>query len=314
MSGFLLEARELGKYFSLGRGRFVRAVDGVSFHLDQNEILGIVGESGCGKSTLGRLALRLIKATAGEVFFRGGNITALGHRELSRIRGAMQMVFQNPFASFNPKLRLSAALMEVCRHYGMSAGQGRERIASLFSDTGLSEDLLSRWPNELSGGQLQRAAIARALLSSPELIVADEPLSALDVSVQAQLLNLLGDLRKTRKTAMLFISHDMTVVEYLCDKVAVMYLGRIVETAPAGELFDHTLHPYTRSLIASVPRIDGKGKTGRTILKGETPNPGEIVSGCPFAPRCAEVRKRCRTEAPALREAAAGHWASCHLV
>jgi oligopeptide/dipeptide ABC transporter ATP-binding protein len=285
----------------------------VSFQVDRNEILGIVGESGCGKSTLGRLILRLIEPSEGQVFFRGRDITVLRRRELSPLRRAMQMVFQNPFASFNPKIRISAALMEVCRYYGMSRDQGQERIAALFADTGLSEELLVRWPQELSGGQLQRLAIARALLSDPALMVADEPLSALDVSVQAQLLNLLENLRKTRSVSMVFISHDMTVVEYLCDRVAVMYLGQIVEMAPAEELFRHTLHPYTRSLIAAAPRINGKAAE-RIPLKGETPNPAEKIAGCPFAPRCPGVEELCRTEAPAIREAAAGHLVRCGRV
>jgi oligopeptide/dipeptide ABC transporter ATP-binding protein len=315
----------LKKYFPLSKGRFLRAVDGVTLELGRNEILGVVGESGCGKSTLGRMLLRLIKPTAGQVFFKGEDISALGHRALGPIRRAMQMVFQNPFASFNPRVRVADALMEVCRYYGMSREQGRERIASLFKDTGLSEELLIRWPRELSGGQLQRLAITRALLSEPDLIVADEPLSALDVSVQAQLLNLLESLRKNHDTSMLFISHDMTVVEYLCDRVAVMYLGRIVESAPSAELFGRTLHPYTRSLIAAVPRLEGGG-TERPLLKGETPNSSVNIEGsfktagypgttsCPFAPRCPEAVDRCRAEAPAIREPAPGHLVSCHQV
>ncbi|MDR2607345.1 MAG: ABC transporter ATP-binding protein [Treponema sp.] len=311
-AGMLLEVKDVAKYFSLKGGRLLRAVNGVSFSIAAHEILGIVGESGCGKSTLGRLALRLIEPSAGQVFFRGEEITALGRREITRIRAGMQMVFQNPFASFNPRIRIAGALMEVCRYYGMSAEAGRERIASLFGDIGLSEGLLGRWPQELSGGQLQRLAIARALLSEPALIVADEPISALDVSVQAQLLNLLGDLRSTHAAAMLFISHDMTVVEYLCDRVAVMYMGKIVESASTPEIFANTLHPYTRSLIAAVPRLGG----GDRIIpaRGEPPNPAEKISGCPFAPRCPEAGERCRREAPEIREALDGHIVSCHQI
>jgi ABC-type oligopeptide transport system ATPase subunit len=247
----LLEVRGLKKYFPPKGGTALRAVNGVSFTLGENEILGIVGESGCGKSTLGRLALRLIEPTAGQVFFRGQEITA-PHR-------AMQMVFQNPFASFNPRLRITESLMEVCRFYGMSRAAGRAEIAALFADMGLSTDLLDCRPRVLSGGQLQRLALCRALLSNPALIVADEPLSALDVSIQAQLLNLLSDLRTTRSLSMLFISHDMTVVEYLCDRVAVMYRGQIVELAGTEELFRSPLHPYTKSLIAAVPGMRGAG-------------------------------------------------------
>jgi oligopeptide/dipeptide ABC transporter ATP-binding protein len=310
----LLEVQNLKKYFPAGGRRFVRAVDDISFSLNSREVLGIVGESGCGKSTLGRLALRLIEPSGGQVFFRGEAITAIPHRELLKVRRSMQMVFQNPFASFNPKIRIRDALTEVCRYYGMSRETGMARIAGLFADIGLSDSLLLRWPRELSGGQLQRLAITRALLSEPDLIVADEPLSALDVSVQAQLLNLLEDLRKTHNMAMLFISHDMTVVEYLCDRIAVMYLGRLVELAATGELFGNTLHPYTKSLIAAVPRLEGAADS-RNVVKGEMPNPADKTEGCPFAPRCsAAQRPRCFFEAPAVREAAPGHLVSCHQV
>jgi oligopeptide/dipeptide ABC transporter ATP-binding protein len=295
----------------------LRAVDGVSFTLGENDILGIVGESGCGKSTLGRLALRLIEPTGGRVLFQGQDITALSRRGLGPARRAMQMVFQNPFASFNPKLRIADSLMEVCRLYGMSREAGRERIAAILADTGLQGDLLSRRPRELSGGQLQRLAITRALLSGPALLVADEPLSALDVSIQAQLLNLLESLRQTRSLSMLFISHDMTVVEYLCSRVAVMYLGRIVEEADAAELFRDALHPYTRSLIAAAPRMERRGQAEAAILKGETPNPAEPIRGCAFAPRCPDASDPrfaalCRAEAPSLVEAAPGRRVSCH--
>jgi oligopeptide/dipeptide ABC transporter ATP-binding protein len=310
----LLVIRNLKKFFPAGGRRILRAVNDISFSLEAREVLGIVGESGCGKSTLGRLALKLIEPTGGQVYFRGEEITTLPHRELLKIRRSMQMVFQNPFASFNPRIRIRDALMEVCRYYGMSRETGQARIAGLFADIGLSDTLLLRWPRELSGGQLQRLAIARALLSEPELIVADEPLSALDVSVQAQLLNLLEDLRKTHNMAMLFISHDMTVVEYLCDRIAVMYLGQLVEIAAVRELFGNTLHPYTKSLIAAVPRLGGASGP-RTVVKGETPNPADKIDGCPFALRCpAAQRPRCFFEAPVIREVVPGHLVSCHQV
>jgi oligopeptide/dipeptide ABC transporter ATP-binding protein len=310
----LLSARNLKKFFPAGGRRLLRAVDDISFSLAPKEVLGIVGESGCGKSTLGRLALRLIEPTDGQVFLRDEEITALPHRGLLKVRRSMQMVFQNPFASFNPKIRIRDALMEVCRYYGMNRETGQDRIAALFADIGLSDNMLLRWPRELSGGQLQRLAIARALLSKPELIVADEPLSALDVSVQAQLLNLLENLRRIHHMAMIFISHDMTVVEYLCDRIAVMYLGRIVELAATGELFGNTLHPYTKSLIAAVPRLEGRADS-RSVVRGETPNPTDKIDGCPFAPRCpAAQRPRCFFEAPVLRETAPGHQVSCHQI
>ncbi|MDR0590221.1 MAG: ABC transporter ATP-binding protein [Spirochaetaceae bacterium] len=310
----LLDVRGLKKYFPLSRGRLLRAVDDVSFRVNHREILGIVGESGCGKSTLGRLVLRLMEPTAGQVLFTGADITALNRHRLSPIRGTMQMVFQNPFGSFNPKIRIAGALMEVCRYYGMSREEGSERIAALFADIGLSGDLLNRWPQELSGGQLQRLAITRALLSDPALLVADEPLSALDVSVQAQLLNLLLDLRKSRNLTMLFISHDMTVVEYLCDRVAVMYLGQFVETAPAEELFGNTRHPYTRSLITAVPKLDAAGGRERPAPKGETPSPAEEIPGCAFAPRCPSAESRCLRERPPVKEAVPGHLVRCFLI
>ena len=317
MSDGILEVRDLKKYYPLGGGRLLRAVNGISFALRANEILGIVGESGCGKSTLGRLALRLIEPTGGRVFFQGQDITALRRGSLGPVRRAMQMVFQNPFASFNPKLRIADSLLEVCRHYGMSREAGRERIAAILADTGLQGDILSRRPRELSGGQLQRLAITRALLSNPALIVADEPLSALDVSIQAQLLNLLESLREARSLSLIFISHDMTVVERLCDRVAVMYLGRIVEEADAAELFRDALHPYTRSLIAAVPRMERRESSDAGILKGETPSPADAITGCPFASRCPDASDPrfadlCRAEAPQLVEVAPGRRVSCH--
>jgi oligopeptide/dipeptide ABC transporter ATP-binding protein len=226
----------------------------------------------------------------------------------------MQMIFQNPFASFNPKIRFEAALMEVCRFYGMSAGEGRNKIDQLFADTGLQPELLQRWPRDLSGGQLQRLAIARALISEPSLLIADEPLSALDVSVQAQLLNLLRDLRKARSMVMVFISHDMTVVEYFCDKVAVMYLGRMMEIIPTSAL-SGALHPYTRALRASSPRLDAAFKDSRQedeLLGGEVSNPLATFKGCPFAPRCPEAEPRCTDILPEYREVSPGHWLSCH--
>jgi len=313
----MLEVRDLKKYFILNNGKQLWAVNGVSFRVWENEILGVVGESGCGKSTLGRLILRLIEPSGGQVYFGGEAITGISRGALRSKRGAMQMVFQNPFASFNPKIRIGKALMEVCRCYNMSNFESREKIGRLLHDTGLSDDLLNRWPRELSGGQLQRLAIARAILSDPSLLVADEALSSLDVSVQAQLLNLFNDLRKGRSMAMVFISHDMNVVEYFCDKVAVMYLGIIMELIPAAELSRNALHPYTLLLRASAPRLDvfkdsaGEEKSAPPI-KGETPNPQEIIMGCPFAPRCPRAMPRCTGALPELREVSSDHWVRCY--
>jgi oligopeptide/dipeptide ABC transporter ATP-binding protein len=311
----MLEVRDLKKYFVSNNGRRLWAVNGVSFQVRENEVLGIVGESGCGKSTLGRLILRLVEPSGGRVFFNGEDITAISRNELRPKRKTMQMVFQNPFASFNPKIRIGGALMEVCRYYGMSVPEGCAKIYRLLHDTGLSDDLLNRWPRELSGGQLQRLAIARAVLSEPSLLIADEPLSALDVSVQAQLLNLLEDLRKNRSMMMIFISHDMTVVEYFCDKIAVMYLGSIMELTSSGELSLNALHPYTRSLRASAPRLDvfkdAAAEERPPPIYGETPDPRTLIKGCPFAPRCPEAKLVCTEAMPELREVSPGHWVRC---
>jgi len=312
----MLEAKDLKKCFVLSNSRRLWAVNGVSFQVQKNEVLGIVGESGCGKSTLGRLVLRLVEPSGGQVFYEGKEITSINRKALRSMRRNMQMVFQNPFASFNPKIRIGSALMEVCRYYGMGVSESREKIDRLLCDTGLSGDLLNRWPRELSGGQLQRLAIARAILSEPSLLVADEPLASLDVSVQAQLLNLLEDLRKSRSMTMIFISHDMNVVEYFCDSAAVMYLGCIMELIPAAELSHNSLHPYTRSLRASAPRLDCfKNSLGEEPppIKGETPTPLARVSGCPFAPRCPEAKPQCAGTVPELREVSAGHWVRCHF-
>ncbi|MDR1948874.1 MAG: ABC transporter ATP-binding protein [Spirochaetaceae bacterium] len=309
----LLELRGLVKTYPLGRRGVLRAVDSVSFAVKRGSVFGIVGESGCGKSTLGRMALRLIEPSEGQVFFRGEDITRLSHRELAPLRRSMQMVFQNPFASFNPRIRIHGALTEVCRFYKLSGGEAQKKISRILSAIGLDDDALRRWPGELSGGQLQRLAIARALLSDPELIVADEPLSALDVSVQAQLLNLLSNLRSSFSTAMIFISHDIMAVKYLCDEVGVMYLGKLVEQAPAGELFDNTKHPYTEALIAAVPRPDAAGLPRRLLPGGEPPAPGHSLRGCPFAPRCGIRTEQCLAEAPPLVKAGEDHLVACHL-
>jgi len=312
----MLEVKGLKKYFPLSNGRFIQAVDGVSLQVQKNEILGIVGESGCGKSTLGRLILRLVEPDEGKVFFNSEEITSINQKALRLKRKKMQMVFQNPFSSFNPKIRIGGALMEVCRHYGMSALESHEKIENLLNDIGLSTDMLNRWSRELSGGQLQRLAIARAIIGEPSLLIADEPLSALDVSVQAQLLNLLDDLRASRSMAMIFISHDMAVVEYFCDRVAVMYLGKIMEIISADELSRNALHPYTQSLRASAPRLDVfkdpiKGKT--TPVYGEISNSlSSINKGCSFAPRCKHAQPICFETLPELHEVSQGHWIRCH--
>ena len=316
----MLEVKNLKKCFTSNNNRRLWAVNGVSFQVKKNEALGIVGESGCGKSTLARLILRLIEPSAGQVFFEGREITGISRKELRPVRRMMQMVFQNPFASFNPKIRIWEALTEVCRYYGNSKAESNSKIDKLLNDTGLSHDLLNRWPRELSGGQLQRLAIARALLSEPSLLAADEPLASLDVSVQAQLLNLLDDIRKSRSMTMIFISHDMNVVEYFCDRAAVMYMGVIMEIIRAPQLCN-ALHPYTKSLRASAPRLDVFKDTDRAeddllipAIKGETPAPRVQLSGCPFAPRCPEAKPQCAQAMPDLREVSEGHWVRCRSI
>jgi oligopeptide/dipeptide ABC transporter ATP-binding protein len=314
----MLELKSLKKYFPVGR-TLLRAVDDVSLTVDNDEILGVVGESGCGKSTLGRLALRLIEPTAGSIVFKGTDLTRLRRHKLSPVWRRMQMVFQNPFASFNPTLRISASLTEVCRYYGMDTAVAHEKVRQLIADIGLSEDTLPRYPRELSGGQLQRLAIARALLSDPDLLIADEPVSALDVSVQAQLLNLFASLRVShrregRNLSMLFISHDMSVIEYLCDRVVVMYLGKLVELAPRATLFRDTAHPYTQALIAAAPRLDGP-HSAAVALRGEVANPTTSnATGCAFAPRCLHAATQCRIAVPTLHEIGARHAVACHAL
>jgi len=311
----MLEVKELKKYFALSDGRLIRAVDEVSLQVQQNEILGIVGESGCGKSTLGRLILRLIEPDAGQVYFKGEEITGIKRDALRLKRKAMQMVFQNPFSSFNPKISIGAALTEVCRYYGMTIPESKEKIDRLLNDIGLSGDILNSWSRELSGGQLQRLAIARAIIGEPSLLIADEPLSALDVSVQAQLLNLLDDLCADRSMAMVFISHDMTVVEYFCDKVVIMYMGRVMEFVSSAELSHNAIHPYTLSLKASAPKFDVfknfvEGK--KAPIHGEMTNRRKQIKGCPFAPRCMRAMPQCVESLPELIEASPGHLVRCH--
>jgi oligopeptide/dipeptide ABC transporter ATP-binding protein len=313
----MLEVKDLKKYFKLSSGRQIRAVEGISFQMKKNEVLGIVGESGCGKSTLGRLILRLIEPDAGQVFIDGEEITCLSRNALRSRRKKMQMIFQNPFSSFNPKIRIGGALEEVCGYYGMSFSEGSTKIKRLLRDIGLSGHMLNRWPQELSGGELQRLAIARAIIGEPSLLIADEPLSALDVSVQAQLLNLLDEIRSNRSMSMIFISHDMAVIEYFCDRVAVMYLGEIMELISSEELSYNSLHPYTRALKACAPRLDvfkDSIEEKAVPIYGETLSSQTMVNGCPFAPRCSRAMPICFETTPALCEATPGHWVRCYRI
>ncbi len=300
---------------TLGEPRKVlHAVTNVSLSVPKGGIFGIVGESGCGKSTLGRCLLRLETITKGSVFFQGRDITNLSGKDLLPLRKNMQMIFQNPYGSFDPKQKIGAALTEVATVHKMDAAQAQEKIHNLLEQINLPQDALNRIPSEMSGGQLQRLAIARALLLDPAFIVADEPVSALDVSVQAQILNLLMDLRETFSLTMLFISHEMTVVRHLCDQVAVMYLGTVVEQADSEELFRNLLHPYTQSLMSAIPTLDPDHKKQRIVLQGDIPSAIDLPKGCPFADRCPQCQTQCKESRPPLRDVGGGHLVACHLV
>jgi oligopeptide/dipeptide ABC transporter ATP-binding protein len=317
---FVLEVEGLKKYFPVRRGllqrtrALVRAVDGVSFAIEPGETLCLVGESGSGKSTVGRLVLRLIEPTEGRVRVDGHDITRLGRAEMRPWRKRMQIVFQDPYASLNPRLTAGRIVAEPLENYPDAEGADhKERVARLFERVGLRTDTVGRYPFEFSGGQRQRLGLARALALNPSLIVADEPVSALDVSVQAQVLNLMIDLQEELKLAYLFISHDLGVVEHIGHRVAVMYLGRIVEIAGKEELFARPFHPYTRALLAAAPIPNPRAKKERIVLEGDVPSPIAPPAGCHFHTRCPFAFQRCRTEEPALRDGGGGRRFSCHL-
>lgn len=316
----LLAVRGLVKHFSVGggilgrSGDVLRAVDGVDLHVRRGETLGLVGESGSGKSTVGRAILRLVEPTAGSVRFDGEEVTTMDRTDLLAFRRRAQIVFQDPFGTLNPRMRIGAALGEVLRVHELARGRDvRRRVGELLEMVGLRPEHADRYPHEFSGGQRQRIGVARALAVDPEFIVCDEPVSALDVSVQAQILNLLAELQAELGLAYLLIAHDLAVVEHMSDRVAVMYAGRIVETAPAERLYRAPRHPYTRSLLAAVPRPDPAVRRERTILPGEPPTPTEEPAGCPFHPRCPhpERDRSCTEAVPPLARMGPGHYAAC---
>jgi len=317
----LLEVNNLKVHFPVRAGWFrrgresVKAVDGVSFALEPGETLGLVGESGCGKTTLGRAIIRLTQPTAGEIRLAGTDLTRLTGDELRSRRRQFQMIFQDPYGSLNPRLTVEDILGEPLDIHGLAPDRAarRKRVLELLTAVGLDPSYARRYPHEFSGGQRQRLGIARALAVEPGLIICDEPVSALDVSVQAQIINLLRDLQEQRGIAYLFIAHDLALVEHISHRVMVMYLGRIVETAPARTLIRDPKHPYTQALISAVPEVDPDSKRQRILLPGDVPSPIHPPAGCPFHPRCPVAAARCRTEVPVLREVAPGHWAACHL-
>jgi oligopeptide/dipeptide ABC transporter ATP-binding protein len=316
----VLEVRNLKKHFPLRRGFLglrtgtVHAVDGISFSVQSGETLGLVGESGCGKSTAGKMILKLIEPTAGEIYLDGERIDALSRGAMRGRRRALQVVFQDPYSSLNPRMRANDIVAEPLRNFAkLRHAEIDDRVAELFQQVGLRRDQMVRFPHEFSGGQRQRLVIARALALKPKVIVCDEPVSALDVSVQAQVINLLADLQGNFGVAYLFIAHDLAVVEHISHRVAVMYLGRIVELAERRALFANAQHPYTQALLSAVPVPDPGAKPQRVILQGEVPSPIKPPAGCHFHTRCPYAEARCRSETPLLREVHPGHYAACHL-
>jgi oligopeptide/dipeptide ABC transporter ATP-binding protein len=316
----VLEVRDLKKHFPLRHGLTsrlagkVHAVDGISFDIHRGETLGLVGESGCGKSTAGKAVLKLVEPTSGTIRLDGRDITHLGRRQLRPLRREMQMIFQDPFSSLNPRMSAGQIVAEPLAVHAIARGPRTvERVAALFQRVGLRPDQMAEYPHAFSGGQRQRIGIARALAVQPKLIVGDEPVSALDVSIQAQVINLMMDLQDEYGLAYLFIAHDLAVVQHIAHRVAVMYLGRIVELADKRSLFSQPLHPYTEALLAAVPIPDPKHRRAkRAVLAGDVPSPVNPPQGCHFHTRCPYAMDRCRAEAPALRELQPGHWASCH--
>ncbi len=316
----VLEVIDLVKHYPIKAGvtqrvvGHVRAVDGVSFSIKPGQTFGLVGESGCGKSTIGRTLLRLTQPTSGKCIIEGKDIFALNRKELRAMRPKMQMIFQDPYSSLDPRMSVSEIIGEAVREHNIvSKAEYRDYVLKVMEDCGLRAFQADRYPHEFSGGQRQRICIARALALNPDLIVADEPVSALDVSIQAQVINLMRDLQEKRNLSYLFISHDLSVVEYISDVVGVMYLGTLVEMGTKEELFKHAMHPYTKALLSAVPVPNPDVKMNRVILQGDLPSPANPPKGCKFHTRCPNCMEKCKTEAPVYKDYGNGHYCACHL-
>ena len=310
----LLEVKKLKKYFKTPKG-MLHAVDDVSFTIDRGRTLGVVGESGCGKSTTGRAILRIVEPTEGEILFDGEDIRSRGKDQMRRMRTRMQIIFQDPFSSLNPRKTVSETIAEPLKLNGIITDKGKrmERVAEIMEIVGLAERLYNAYPHELDGGRRQRIGIARALALNPQFIVCDEPVSALDVSIQAQILNLMDELQEKMGLTYMFITHDLSVVHYFADDIAVMYLGRLIEKAPAKELFRNPVHPYTQALLSAIPVPSIHNQRKRILLKGEITSPVDPKPGCRFASRCPYASSRCHSEEPQLKEIAPGHFNACFL-
>ncbi|MCA1319080.1 ATP-binding cassette domain-containing protein [Bacillus tianshenii] len=312
-SNALVEIKKLQKYFSINGGT-VKAVDGVDLTIHQGETVGLVGESGCGKSTIGKTAIRLLEATAGEVLFKGKNIFSLSPREMKALRKEVQIIFQDPYASLNPRMTIESIIGEPLDIHQTLKGKARkDRIKELLRLVGLNEDHMQRFPHEFSGGQRQRIGIARALALQPKFIVCDEPISALDVSIQAQVVNLLKELQDRFNLTYLFIAHDLSMVRYISDRILVMYLGQMVELADSDELCKEPLHPYTQALLSAVPTPSPNGRRERIVLEGDVPSPMNPPGGCVFHTRCPQAMDTCRVVKPKWQEVKPAHFVACHL-
>ena len=316
----LLEVQKVKKEFVTSKSltgkplKIVHAVDSVDLTIYEGETIGVVGESGCGKSTLGRCILQLIRPTAGNVLYRGEDITKLNKEQMRQMRRKMQLIFQDPYASLNPRMTVLELIMAPLEAFGIGTMEERvQRVKEIMELVGMPENMMNRYPHEFSGGQRQRIVIARALVLNPEFVVCDEPVSALDVSVRAQVLNLIQELKKKKHLTYMFISHDLSVVKYISDRIAVMYLGRIVEIAEKNELYNNPQHPYTKTLLSAIPIPDVDNKMKREILTGDVPSPLNPPSGCYFHTRCKYATERCKTECPALHDVGNGHMVACHL-